>query len=283
MAVKYNGTYYYYATNAFGDVVAIADGAGNEVVTYTYDAWGNILSTGGTMASTLGAHNPFRYRGYVYDQETGLYYLQSRYYNPTIGRFISADSISYLGADGTPQSYNLFAYCKNNPVMYIDPAGTLAFPGEIHNEVVKRIANSKGYFREQKIEYANGKWGRADLISFDGQVWDVKRDKPSQIEAGKKQVTHYVENIWAQFPDTELKVGGDQGFSGFFYHKSGLITYKVSYRYAGGGVIAYDYRVSEFDYQTLAATVLTLGITVLLFLLGVPGVSGATGGAGVPA
>ena len=75
------------------------------------------------MASTLGKYNPFRYRSYVYDEETKLYYLQSRYYNPTICRFISADSISYLGADGTPVSYNLFAYCNNNPVMYSDPTG----------------------------------------------------------------------------------------------------------------------------------------------------------------
>ena len=123
MGVKYNGTSYYYVTNAFGDVLAIIDNSCNELVTYTYDTWGNIISISGTMASTLGKYNPFRYRGYVYDQETGLYYLQSRYYNPDICRFISADSISYLGADGTPVSYNLFAYCGNNPVMYSDPTG----------------------------------------------------------------------------------------------------------------------------------------------------------------
>ena len=125
MGVKYNGTSYYYVTNAFGDVLAILDDEGAEVVAYSYDAWGNILSTSGSMASTLGAYNPLRYRSYVFDQETGLYYLQSRYYNPAICRFISADSISYLGADGTPVSYNLFAYCNNNPVMYSDPTGNL--------------------------------------------------------------------------------------------------------------------------------------------------------------
>ncbi len=67
------------------------------------------------MASTLGVHNPLRYRGYVYDQETGLYYLQSRYYNPELGRFISADNPAYLGANGGISAYNLFAYCGNNP------------------------------------------------------------------------------------------------------------------------------------------------------------------------
>ena len=71
MAVKYNYYYYYYVTNTFGDVLAILDDEGAEVVTYTYDAWGNILSTSGSMASTLGAQNPLRYRSYVYDQEQG--------------------------------------------------------------------------------------------------------------------------------------------------------------------------------------------------------------------
>ncbi len=123
MSVNYNGTDYYYLTNALGDVLAILNSNGTEVVSYTYDAWGNILSITGSHKDNLGVHNPLRYRGYVYDQETGLYYLQSRYYNPAICRFISADSISYLGADGTLVSYNLFAYCNNNPVMYSDPTG----------------------------------------------------------------------------------------------------------------------------------------------------------------
>ncbi len=76
------------------------------------------------MAAALGIQNPFRYRGYVYDQETGLYYLQSRYYDPELGRFISADDVAYLGADGDFGSFNLFAYCGNNPVNRTDPDGT---------------------------------------------------------------------------------------------------------------------------------------------------------------
>jgi len=76
--------------------------------------------------NAVGKLNPLRYRGYVYDTETGLYYLQSRYYNPEWGRFITADSISYLGIDGTPTSYNPFVYCGNNPVMYSDPTGEIA-------------------------------------------------------------------------------------------------------------------------------------------------------------
>ena len=122
-SVKYNGTDYYYVTNAQGDVVSILNSSGTAVVTYNYDAWGNLLSTTGTMASTLGAHNPLRYRGYVYDEETGLYYLQSRYYNPTICRFISADSV-IAGVGGNAIGYNVFAYCFNNPVNMTDQAGS---------------------------------------------------------------------------------------------------------------------------------------------------------------
>ena len=80
LSVTYNGTTYYYATNLQGDITAILNTSGTAVVTYTYDAWGKPLTTGGSMASTLGTHNPLRYRGYVYDAETGLYYVSSRYY-----------------------------------------------------------------------------------------------------------------------------------------------------------------------------------------------------------
>ena len=125
VAVNYNGTYYYYVRNGQGDVVRLIDGSNNTVVEYAYDSWGTPLSTTGTLATTLGVQNPFRYRGYVYDAETGLYYVTSRYYDPEIGRFLNADNIGYLGAGSNLTGYNLFAYCGNNPVTGYDPAGTL--------------------------------------------------------------------------------------------------------------------------------------------------------------
>lgn len=121
----YNNTTYYYVTNLQGDVVAILDSTGTMVVNYHYDAYGVLLQTGGTMASTLGTLNPLTYRGYVYDHETGLYCLQSRYYNPTIRQFISADTVETLNADyENINQYNMFAYCFNNPVNMYDDAGT---------------------------------------------------------------------------------------------------------------------------------------------------------------
>ena len=137
-AVKYStnngGSYitYFYALNQQGDVVKIfrplpsRDSNGNlnvltEAVyaTYTYDAWGNILSQSGGMASA----NPLRYRGYYYDSETGFYYLQSRYYDPATRRFINADALAstvqgFLG-------YNMFAYCNNKPVICADDKGNI--------------------------------------------------------------------------------------------------------------------------------------------------------------
>ena len=118
--VAYNGTKYAYIYNLQGDVLGLIDSNGTEVVKYTYDAWSKVLSATGSLASSLGIVQPFRYRGYVFDVETGFYYVSSRYYDPEIGRFINADDIDYLGADGSPLSYNLFAYCMNNPVNRFD-------------------------------------------------------------------------------------------------------------------------------------------------------------------
>ena len=118
-ALKYNGTTYYYITNLQGDVMYLVDGTGATVASYEYDPYGNILSATGPMAEI----NPLRYRGYYYDAELEMYYLQSRYYDPMVGRFINADDIGYLGADESILSYNLYAYCKNNPINYVDSAG----------------------------------------------------------------------------------------------------------------------------------------------------------------
>lgn len=125
MMVTYNGTNYYYIVNLQGDVKGIVDSTGTLIVYYTYDAWGKLLSITGTMASTLGTLNPLRYRGYVYDQETGYYYLQSRYYDPETGRFINSDVFAATGQGLLGN--NMFAYCGNNPVIRIDVSGEFFF------------------------------------------------------------------------------------------------------------------------------------------------------------
>ena len=117
-----NGTTYYYQKNLQGDIIGIVDSDNVEVVTYSYDAWGKLLSISGPLASTVGEANHLRYRGYYYDTESGLYYLQSRYYDPEIGRFISKDD-PIFHEDETGVAANLYAYCDNNPIMNEDPSG----------------------------------------------------------------------------------------------------------------------------------------------------------------
>ena len=120
--VTWNGTTYYYAVNAQGDVMGIFDGSGNCVVTYNWDnAWGYNPEPEGSLADTLGTLNPLRYRSYVYDEETELYYLNTRYYDPEICRFINADI--YLTTGQGLTGNNMFAYCGNNPVSRIDNGG----------------------------------------------------------------------------------------------------------------------------------------------------------------
>lgn len=121
MSVSCNGTMYYYIKDLQGDITEIVDKDGKAVAEYAYDAWGNMLTeNNGTL--TVGKLNPFRYRSYVYDEETGLYYLQSRYYDPLTGRFVNAD-VYCDTYTGNPLSTNMFAYCENDAINYVDNDG----------------------------------------------------------------------------------------------------------------------------------------------------------------
>ena len=124
-AVKYDNQIFYYVLNLQGDVIAIITHWGAAYGTYTYDAWGNVISQSGSIANI----NPIRYRGYYYDSETGLYYLGSRYYDPLVKRFINADDSSVLSIEqGSMLQYNLFSYCLNNPSNRTDVDGNLSLP-----------------------------------------------------------------------------------------------------------------------------------------------------------
>lgn len=138
MSVSCNGTMYYYIKDLQGDITEIVDKDGNSVAEYAYDAWGNMLNEdNGTL--TVGKLNPFRYRSYVYDEETGLYYLQSRYYDPLTGRFLNADVYADTQS-GTPLSTNMFAYCENNAINKSDDEGKDAWWIQSPNS-----ANGKGH------------------------------------------------------------------------------------------------------------------------------------------
>ena len=119
--VNYNGIIYTYIHNLQGDIVGILDNSGNLVVEYRYDAWGKSVATIGSLAATLGKHNPFRYRNYMYDNESALYYMKTRFYLPEYARFINSDSC--INADQGHTGCNMFCYCSNNSVMYLDSSG----------------------------------------------------------------------------------------------------------------------------------------------------------------
>ena len=202
-------TKYYFTKNLQGDVTAVyrVEAANNQiagftkVASYTYDAWGNVLSQSGDFAEI----NPFRYRSYYYDTETGFYYLQSRYYDPAIGRFVSADSFASTGQSFL--GYNMFAYCNNNPVQCKDLTGTICVDAlrdgresavgmygglrDVTEEVDRALeeaiaigrefrdnANSEKYdiverVRREKALYEDFYW----RVKRDAQ-WDIKRKDP---------------------------------------------------------------------------------------------------------
>ena len=129
ISMQLDNNEYFYVHNIQGDIVGLVDQTGVTVAHYAYDAWGvptSITDGQGNdvsgNASAIANVNPYRYRGYRYDRETGLYYLQSRYYNPQWGRFVNADILTYF-VEGLNIYENLFSYAKGNPIMFYDPTG----------------------------------------------------------------------------------------------------------------------------------------------------------------
>ncbi|MFQ7843220.1 MAG: RHS repeat domain-containing protein [Coprococcus sp.] len=124
-AIRYKGADYYYVRNGLMTIMGLVDANGTAVVNYFYDSWGRMLNITGSLAASLGKDNPYRFKGYYYDDETRMYYLKSRYYQPEICRFISADTIEVLDCQGDLNDKNLYAYCDNNPVMRVDTGGQI--------------------------------------------------------------------------------------------------------------------------------------------------------------
>ncbi len=179
-SVNYNGTDYYYLYNLQGDVIAIYDRNGNTCVKYVYDSWGKVVSTTGTLASSLGAKNPFRYRGYYYDTETGFYYLTTRYYDPATGRFLNADG--YISTGHGLTSFNMFAYCLNNPVNYKDANGckTTSLINTVKNVMIVVLATS--YI----ADYAEKTGG--NFLNFVDFVGRITLDNPSLGEFAERLI-----------------------------------------------------------------------------------------------
>ena len=134
----YNGDVCYYVFNLQGDITGIRKADGWDAASYSYDAWGNPTGIYDDY-TTLATLNPFRYRGYFYDEETGFYYLQSRYYDPEVGRFINSDR--YVSTGQGVLGYNQFAYCLNNPIRFLDDSGSRCVEGD-HRSGWVMVTNS---------------------------------------------------------------------------------------------------------------------------------------------
>ena len=193
--VVYNGVPYAYVKSLQGDIVAILDENGNTVVSYGYDACGAPLWCTGELAETLGKVQPFRYRGYVFDEETGLYYLRSRYYSSILSRFICSDTLIEA---------NTFAYCLNNPIIRVDEDGFVSWlvhmqqMALLHDEVVRRVANhvlgktSRLYTRIPGAGRGGGN-GYPDVMR--GKlVWEIKPATTYGEISGRRQMAKYTNN-----------------------------------------------------------------------------------------
>ena len=175
IVVKADGTSYagYFVLNQQGDTIALLDENGAVAVTYEYDAWGKEISHTATdpLGIKLYNYNALKYRGYYFDAESGFYYVSTRYYDPEVGRFISPDDIDYLGSSGTVLSYNMYAYCENNPVNMIDADGHAA----IHfafAAIGGLVGWKLGDYVAKKLGYRSGKkyWAIRAGVTVGGAV-----------------------------------------------------------------------------------------------------------------
>ena len=229
--VSYNGVLYTYVHNLQGDVVGLLDNSGNLVVEYKYDAWGKLLSTTGSMADTLGKRNPFRYRGYVYDEETGLYNVESRLYNPVFCRFLNCDTSDNLEYSiDSLSDKNLYNYCDNNPISRYDSNGEFwhtavgAVFGAVCSAVAQVVTNVAtgekpldGVIRAAAVGAISGGLAATGIGTLGQAVGNAALSAADSIYSQAKENGIKKVNVWQVMSDTIIGglsgAAGSKGFS----------------------------------------------------------------------
>jgi RHS repeat-associated protein len=262
VTMNVNGSEYYYVRNGQNDVIALVDNTGAIVVEYTYSTYGEVLTTTGSLASTIGALNPYRYRGYRYDNESGLYYLQSRYYNPVWGRFINADGL--LKSTGSILGANMYSYCQNNPVVGIDSNGLMMlYNSEIHAYVQKYLLDNLGrplkaetrILFDEMDEVWGTSFGYADLMDVStGEMWEIKPVSWPLAKA-QYQLNMYISN-YNKKTDRLLDAKNGGLITGKTIPYDNILGhYEVTYWYVSSGIIYYKYELMpNLDIALIYAT-----------------------------
>ena len=201
MAIRYKGADYYYIRDGLMCITGLVDANGGAVVNYRYDSWGKLISITGSMAGTLGKDNPYRYKGYYYDNETGMYYISSRYYNSETYRFSSADSIEVLETQDDLDDLNLYIYCNNNSINCLDPDGTSAIAigyvaitvliiSYVYISGVRRRKTSKKSYTVSKAywnKHSHNKYLGYKIISYTAYTVTKKVSEKIKKSKGGKQ------------------------------------------------------------------------------------------------
>jgi len=220
------GSNYYYAKDSFGVISYVYNEDGSLYASYKYDAWGSLITSASTLPAS-GDINPIRYKSYYYDADTGFYYLQSRYYDPFVGRFLNADDAAYLGISGTVLGWNMFAYCENSVLNYSDEQGCLIDSTFI---VIMLLQDHLAKTKIWRCFPGIGDIQFYLLVKNNGE-WDYKTKKPFWARGG------YFRSFGIRFSLHD--------FGNFHYGFTGAsMFYSPATLYAGGGFVAMRNRVN---------------------------------------
>jgi RHS repeat-associated protein len=257
--VPETGKEYYYIRNSQGDIIALVDDTGTQVVSYSYNSWGKLITLSGEMAESVGAINPYRYRSYRYDSETKLYYLQSRYYNSEWCRFINADAIA--GQVGELLGHNVFCYVKNNPINLKDSAGLspVYTLGEETDEMreaslnaMNRVATSSYNRNSQSISESTWIGEKGKKMKNQSAITLKGSFEESKVLAAEQNAAYFAGGLIALGVST--KIGDEKG------RTAGIL--------AGGVFLAADTFISKGNLNAMFLTPFVLGKNNLIYGIG---------------